>query len=650
MMNSKEHSLLSPRTVSFGWIFLVFILLFAGSSNAFAEPERKSALDILSGLNDALGGGAEDELLDPDDAFKFTVDLKSPGFVAARWQIAESYYLYKKKIKMSLEGSTGLKLGEPDYPPSTSINDPTFGDVEIFRGDLSLEFPILGINGTPDTLSLTAGYQGCADLGVCYPPIKKKVDFSAIQLASLVASPSQATGNSPVDSPAANSIDGKVSEQDAIAASLSSGNTLLTLISFFGFGLLLAFTPCVFPMIPILSGIIVGEGENVTPRRGFTLALVYVLAMALAYTVVGVLAGLFGANLQIWFQNPWVLSAFAAVFVLLSLSMFGFYELQMPTSIQTKLAAFSNKQEGGKLASAGIMGLLSALIVGPCVTAPLIGALIYIGQTGDAVLGGMALFALSMGMGAPLLVLGASAGKLLPKAGAWMDAVKAVFGVMMLGVGIWLLERILPVSITLLLWGLLLVISGIYMGALRQIPEGVSKWAQLWKGLGFALLLYGSLQVIGSAAGGNDILQPLKGVFSGSGSGNNQATEGLEFKKIKGLDGFEQALNQANSDGKAVMLDFYADWCISCKEMEKFTFTDAGVKAVLSDTVLLKADVTANDAADKTLLKHFGIVGPPAILYFTPQGKELKPYRVVGFVPAEKFRNHSAEALSQYKE
>lgn len=648
MTNSKRIGFFYPLKPSLGWIFLLAFLLFSGGSSAFAETDKKSAMGVLSGLNDALGGGAEDNLLNPDDAFKFAVDLKKPGFVTARWQVAEGYYLYKKKIKMALESGTGLTLGDPKYPASTRIKDPAFGNVEIFRGALSLDFPILGARGTPDALSLKAGYQGCADLGVCYPPIKKQIDFSSIQLSNLVVSSAQAANNDVIETPDSIQPDTqKVSEQDAIAASLSSGNTLLTLISFFGFGLLLAFTPCVFPMIPILSGIIVGEGENITTRRGFTLALVYVLAMALAYTVVGVLAGLFGANLQIWFQNPWVLSIFAAIFVLLSLSMFGFYELQMPGAIQTKLTAFSNKQESGKLLSAAIMGLLSALIVGPCVTAPLIGALIYIGQTGNAVLGGMALFALSMGMGAPLLLIGASAGKLLPKAGMWMDAVKAVFGVMMIGVAIWLLERILPVSITLLLWGLLLVISGIYMGALRQIPEGVPKWAQLWKGLGFAMLLYGSLQVIGSAAGGGDVLQPLKGVFSRSGGDTGHTESGLVFQQIKGLDGFEQALKQANSTGKTVMLDFYADWCISCKEMEKLTFSDSAVKAVLANTVLLKADVTANDDVDKSLLKHFDIIGPPAILFFNAQGQELRPYRVVGFVAAKKFSKHSAEALAQ---
>ncbi|HGG59177.1 MAG TPA: protein-disulfide reductase DsbD, partial [Gammaproteobacteria bacterium] len=385
--------------------------------------------------------------------------------------------------------------------------------------------------------------------------------------------------------------------------------------------------------------------DNVTPMRGFLLALSYVLAMAVAYTVVGILAGLFGANLQAWFQNPWILTLFAVIFVLLSLSMFGFYELQMPASIQSKLTAISNNQEGGKFLSAAIMGLLSALIVGPCVTAPLIGALIYIGQTGDAVLGGMALFALSIGMGAPLLLIGASAGTLLPKAGAWMEAVKGIFGVMLLGVAIWLLERILPAPASMLLWALLLIVSGVYMGALRSLPEGLSKWHQLWKGLGFATLLYGVLIMVGVAAGGRDVLQPLKGAFSGPGAA--QSEQGLAFQRVKGLDGFRQALAQAKAAGRPVMLDFYADWCISCKEMEHQTFTDPAVKAALGNAVLLQADLTANDDQDRALLKHFGVVGPPAIMFFNTQGEENKPYRVVGFMPPDRFAAHVRQALGQ---
>ncbi len=637
----ESFSVRSPQLLRAGVVLL--LLLFAALSPAHAE--KRSALDVLSGLNAALGGGNEDELLDPDEAFKFSASLKKPGYLVGRWRVADGYYMYKKKIRMALEGATGLKLGEPVYPPADHHKDPNFGDVEIYRGPVTIEFPILGLKGPPDALTLKAVYQGCADLGVCYPPIRKKIDFAANELGKLVATPKPGENAAPAGGSASSPATPMVSEQDAIAARLASGNTLLTLLSFFGFGLLLAFTPCVFPMIPILSGIIVGSGENVTPMRGFLLALAYVLAMAVAYTVVGVLAGVFGANLQAWFQNPWILTVFAVIFVLLALSMFGFYELQMPASIQSKLTAISNRQEGGKFLSAAIMGLLSALIVGPCVTAPLIGALIYIGQTGDAVLGGMALFALSIGMGTPLLLIGASAGTLLPRAGAWMDAVKGVFGVMLLGVAIWLLERILPASASMLLWALLLIVSGVYMGALRSLPEGISKWHQLWKGLGFATLLYGVLIMVGVASGGKDVLQPLKGVFVGGASA--PAEQGLKFQRVKGLEGFRQALAQANAAGKPVMLDFYADWCISCKEMEHQTFTDPAVRAALGDVVLLQADVTANDDADRAMLKHFGVVGPPAIMFFNTRGEENKPYRVVGFMPAAKFASHVRQALGQ---
>jgi thiol:disulfide interchange protein DsbD len=610
---------------------------------------KKGAFGILSDLTSGIGGD-EPELLDPDKAFAFSAELEGPGTLVAEWIVAEGYYLYKDKIKMALQDASGLNLGDPEFPASTRLDDPQYGDVEIFRGPVTVKFPVLGLNGQPDALGLKAGYQGCADIGVCYPPIKKSINFAAEQLSNLVSSPAVAAEESsePATTSAPNldstSESGKVSEQDAIAAKLSSGNMPLTLLSFFGFGLLLAFTPCVFPMIPILSGIIVGEGDNISASRGFMLALVYVLAMAFAYTIVGVLAGLFGSNLQIWFQNPWILGSFAVVFVLLSLSMFGFYELQMPSSIQGKLSAISNNQGSGKMMSAAIMGLLSALIVGPCVTAPLIGALIYIGQTGDAVLGGMALFALSMGMGAPLLVLGASAGKLLPKAGAWMDTIKSVFGVLLLGVAIWLLERVIPASASLFLWGMLLVVSGIYMGALHH-PSQASKWYMLWKGLGVVVLLYGSLMIIGAAADTRNTLQPLKGMFASNASSDTAKSE-LEFHYIKGPQGFNDALAQATADGKTVMLDFYADWCISCKEMEAYTFSDPAVQKTLKNTVLLKSDVTANNEQDKALLKQFGLIGPPAILFFDKDGKERKGYRVVGFVPAEKFAPHAQDALN----
>jgi thiol:disulfide interchange protein DsbD len=434
-----------------------------------------------------------------------------------------------------------------------------------------------------------------------------------------------------------------VSEQDQIANTLKQGDTWITLLVFFGAGLLLALTPCVFPMIPILMGIIVGQGENQTVRSSFILSLVYVLAMALTYTVVGILVGLSGENIQAWFQNPWIISSFVAIFIALSFSMFGFYELQMPASIQSKLTEISNSQQGGTLAGVAIMGLLSALIVGPCVTAPLVGALIYIAETGDAVLGGLALFSLSMGMGTPLLAIGASAGKVLPKAGPWMDAVKAVFGVLLLALGIWMLERVAPAALTMALWAALLIVSAVYMSAIDSLPEGASGWRKLWKGTGLLLLVYGIVLIIGLAAGGRDVFNPLKGLSVG-GSHSEQASH-LAFKQIKGVEGLDAALAEAKAQGKTVMLDFYADWCISCKEMEAFTFTDPAVQAALADTVLLQADVTPNDEKDKALYKRFGIIGPPSIMFFDAQGTERKNYRVVGFMPADEFAQQVNRAL-----
>lgn len=616
----------------------------AAPTSPAASSNQSAGLDVLSNLNASLAGAEDEELLPPDEAFALNARIDSSGTVLGDWVIANRYYMYKDKLKTEVL-TPGISLGSPVFPPTTKHGDPAFGEVDIWRGPVTIKFPLKGDISKVEEVELKMTYQGCADMGVCYPPIRKTLKLSvpketASSSAGLTAAPATAIPPAPATQP-------MVSEQDSIANQLASGNIFLTLLGFFGAGLLLAFTPCVFPMIPILSGIIVGDSGSITTRKAFMLSLAYVIAMALTYTLVGVLAGLFGANIQAWFQNPWVLSIFAGIFVLLSLSMFGFYELQMPAAIQSKLTSVSNSQQGGKLVSAAIMGVLSALIVGPCVTAPLIGALIYIGQTGDAVLGGMALFALGMGMGAPLLAIGASAGKLLPKAGMWMESVKAVFGVLMLALAIWLLERILPMPAILALSGLLLIVSGIYMGALSQIPEGKSDWYTLWKGVGFAMLLYGALMIIGASSGSRQFFMPLTGLSAphSAAGAPAQSSQHLGFKPIKGLSGLNQELAQAKAAGKTVMVDFYADWCVSCKEMESLVFTDPEVNRTLSNTVLLQADVTANDEQDKALMKHFGIFGPPAILFYGTDGVERKGYRVVGFVAAPKFAAHAKTAL-----
>ncbi len=617
--------------------------------------QKASPFERLNSLTRGLGGADETALLPADEAFAFSAELASPNLLLAHWNVAPGYYLYRDKIKTAVESATGLRLGQPTYPQGEMVDDFEGGMIEVYRGPVTVEFPILGIEkGTPESMRLKVSYQGCSEQGVCYPPVKKTIDFDEVQLGLLstaagAAQPATASAAEPPPPMGSEASGGVVSEQDAIAERLASGNMLLTLAAFFGFGLLLSLTPCVFPMIPILSGIIVGQGEKITTSRSFMLSLAYVLAMAAVYAVVGVIAAVTGANLQAAFQNPWVLIAFAGLFVALALSLFGFYELQMPTAIQNRLTNVSNKQKSGSLTGAAVMGVLSALIVGPCVTAPLMGALVYISQTGDGLLGGLALFVMGLGMGVPLLLLGLSAGSLLPKAGVWMDAVKAVFGVMMLGVAIWFLERVLPSPVTMFLWAALLILSGVYMGAFHGYGKVGHKLMPLWKGLGLILIVWGVLILIGMAAGNGNPLQPLKGLGGGSvagapASGAGVKQEGLPFRPIKGVAELDRVLDEARAQNKMVMLDFSAEWCITCKELEAFTFTDPGVHEALKDVILIRADVTANDEQDKALLKRFGIIGPPAILFFTPDGKEQRGYRVVGFMNAEDFRAHVLKA------
>ena len=500
--------------------------------------------------------------------------------------------------------------------------DDTFGAMEVYYKQVVAQLPVTRGTAQPTHLMLTAHYQGCADAGFCYPPLTKTVDINL---------PAAGSGTSGTAPPAA------LSETDRIAQSLAGGNLSLTLLSFFGIGLLLAFTPCVFPMIPILSGIIVGQGANITTRRAFTLSLVYVLPMALTYTAAGVAAGLMGKNLQAVFQAPWIIATFSAVFVALALSMFGLYDLQLPSSWQTRLATLSNRQRGGTLVGVAAMGLFSALIVGPCVAAPLAGTLLYISHSHNAVVGGGALFVMSLGMGLPLIIFGTSAGKLLPKAGAWMTSIKTVFGILMLGTAIWFLERILPAPVTMALWAGLLIISAVYLGALTKLPADAGGWYKLRKGTGWLAMIYGVMVLAGAASGGQDALQPLKG--SRLVGGGAAASAPLRFVPVKGLSGLRDKLAAADSRGKPVMLDFYADWCIECKKMERNTFSDPQVQAALSRFVILQSDVTAYDAKDQALLNAYGLPGPPAILFFNGKGKEQRPLRLIGYQDADDFKH-----------
>ena len=611
------------------WAKIVIFLCLTITSHSTWASDPFSNINSVGG---GFGGGA-DEILEPDQAFILSTTSEA-GQVIASWEIAEGHYLYRDKIKIIADTDSKFSTGELQVAEGELKHDEYFGDIYVFHHQAQAILPIISIENGVKAVNFKVKYQGCSEIsGICYPPITKEVTLKLNPISSAAAAQTANKSRLPI------------SEQDRIAESLKSGSSWFIILSFFGFGLLLAFTPCVFPMIPILSGIIIGQGDKISTRSAFTLSVIYVLAMAVTYTVAGVAAGVFGENIQAAFQNPWILGSFAAVFVLLSLSMFGFYELQMPSAIQSKLTEYSNKQQGGTYVGVAIMGFLSALIVGPCVAAPLAGALIYIGQTGDAVLGGLALFALSMGMGAPLIAIGTSAGKLLPRAGGWMDVIKAIFGVMLLGVAIWMLERIIPATVGILLWAILFIVSSIYMGALEGLKAESTGWNRLWKGLGLILFAYGMLLLVGASAGSKDMFQPLKGLAMASGySAQNQ--QHLQFTQIKGLAGLNQQLAMAEQQQKPVMLDFYADWCVSCKEMEKYTFNDPTVQANLKNTLLLQADVTDNDELDKELYKHFGIIGPPAIIFYDPKGNEQKNYRVVGYMPAEKFGPHIQQALN----
>jgi thiol:disulfide interchange protein DsbD len=610
-----------------------------------------------SGGLDPFGTATGAAPLPPDEAFRFEAIAASPISLLARWTMPDNYYLYRDKSTVRLIDGKGIELGRMDWPAGKDHYDEHFGKVEVYYHEVELPIALVRESAAAQTIRIEAEYQGCQENGICYPVMTQAVaipmpEATAEQIAAsrrnataqdkdiaASAAPTMAQGSA--DSAPAPAASAALGVDQLLAANLSN-DRWLALLTFFGFGLLLAFTPCVFPMIPILSGIIAGAGENISTRRAFVLSLVYVLATCVVFTIAGVVAGLAGANLQAAFQTPWILVCFALVFVLLALSMFGFYELQLPAAWQTRIANASNRQKGGSLLGVAIMGLLSALIVGPCVAPPLAAAVLYIGQTRDPLFGGLALFVLSLGMGAPLVVAGTAAGNLLPRAGAWMDAVKAVFGITFLGLAIWMLSRILDPFWTLAMSGALLVVSGVYLGALERLPEGASGWRKLWKSLGVIVLLVGALELIGAFAGGRSVLQPLAGITAGGGEAGAHAE--LPFRAIKSVADLEREVAQANADGKPVLLDFYADWCVSCKEMEAFTFTDDRVRAALSPFVLLRADVTANDDVDQALLKHFGLFGPPAIIFYGTDGEERRAARLIGFEKAEPFAARVAGA------
>ncbi len=584
---------------------------------------------------------AADDFLDPAIAFRFEARMADSQTLEVRYQIAEGYYMYRERFAFR---ATGAKLGTPEIPPGKVKYDETFQkDVETYKGDLVIRIPVEGSG----PFTLTAASQGCADAGLCYPPQEHSAQLSAgaggaapalpiganaPQMSTAPLSPApamDAAPATPVQAPpaqAAPAVAAQPSDMAGIAGILEGGRLLAIVPAFVLLGLGLAFTPCVLPMVPILSSIIVGEGRQAGRSRGFILSATYSLGMAIVYTALGVAAGLAGEGLAAALQNPWVLGAFALLIVAMAMSMFGFYELQMPAALQTRLANTAGRQSGGKLAGVFAMGAISALIVGPCVAAPLAGALVYISQTRDVVIGGAALFAMAVGMSIPLLLVGVSAGSLLPRAGAWMESVKRLFGVLMLAMALWLVSPVLPPIVQMLGWAALLFGYGFYL--LRKHRH----WASMAAGAAFAVL--GAVQLVGAATGGRDALAPLAHLTGG-------AHQGLVFKRIKTVQDLDREL--ANAGGKTVMLDFYADWCVSCKEMEKLTFVDPAVQAKLANTILLQVDVTANDAEDKAMLKRFKLFGPPGIILFGPDGQEIPDSRVIGYQDAKKFLNSLAK-------
>lgn len=559
----------------------------------------------------------------PDEAFQPKITKKSESVHIVTVGLGKEIYLYEDKTKIiDLNKNDGIDLHVKPLTKSIMHHDEM-----AYLEPPSFEVTLVnsGAKGQVNEVKIGLEYQGCSEKGLCYNPMEKEFVVSADEL-TLKA----------IESQEAAPVQGAISQTDEIAQTLKSGNILVVLAMFFGFGLFLAMTPCVFPMVPILSSIIVSQGEGMTAKRGFFLSLIYVLAMSVAYTLAGVLAGLFGANIQAALQDPFVLTAFALIFVALAFSMFGFFEIGIPHKWQTKLSKQSDKaSSNGGVIGVAIMGFLSALIVGPCIAPPLAGALIYIGQSGDALLGGAALFVMSLGMGVPLLIIGLGAGKFMPRPGGWMNNVSKTFGVMMLGIAIWMLSRVLPEWTTMLLWAFLFIVSSVYMGALEKLRGDQHGVNALVKGFGVIFLIYGTFLFYGAFLGATNPLNPFEKANLHVNSNTFSTTASSSFITIHSIAELDVQLSKAQ--GKRVLVDFTARWCTSCKELEHVTFKDDAVIAKMREFVLIKADVTKNSEQEKALMKKFGIFGPPAILFFDENGQKIAGKDIVGYKSPEAF-------------
>lgn len=577
---------------------------------------------------------AETEFLEPEKAFVFSARMAAPDTLELHYKVAPGYYMYRERFGITISPIGATTLGDAVYPKGEVKYDPTFEkDMEVFHKDVMIRVPV-GAGGQPFTLTLTG--QGCADAGLCYPPMDSSVKLTPVAggyaLADGAGAPAAPAGSS-------GGLSALVKAGDTgLADALGGLGWAKTAGVFLILGLLLAFTPCVLPMIPILSSIVLGGAAQARPSRGRGLALaaMYVLGMSVVYTALGVAAGLSGAGLAAWLQTPWILTLFAILLTVLALAMFDVFTFQMPSGVQAKLSERSSRVPGGRYTGALVMGALSALIVGPCVAAPLAGALLYISQTGDVVLGGSALFAMAWGMGVPLLIVGASSGALLPKAGPWMDGVKRLFGMLLLATAWWMLIPVVPTWVQMTGWAFLAVVSAVMLRAFDALPDGAGAGRMFGKGLGLLLALAAAAWLVGAASGGRDVLQPLSHLAArADASVGTAVTKGeLQFTRVRNNAELDALLAQST---QPVMLDFYADWCVSCREMERFTFTDPGVAQRMSGMLLVQADVTANNADDRALLKRFRLFGPPGIMFFEPGGKELPDARVVGFQDAKRF-------------
>lgn len=544
------------------------------------------------------------------------------------FQIKPRHYLYKNKIAVTSQDSD-IQIGAIELPKGIIKNDDWFGETEVFYNEVFGRVSFKYSDPARSNLDFILNYQGCIEDEICLPP--QQTSFKIELMSSTLTDVG-------IEKPI------KISEQSRLANLISSAHILMVILTFYVAGLLLSFTPCVLPMIPILSGILAGEGEQITPKRGFILSSSYVLGMAIVYTMAGIISASIGLQLQAFFNAPWVIIIFVAIFIWLALAMFDLVNMELPSIFQNRLSKLNDQQKSGTIIGSFFIGAISSLIVTACVAPPLVATLMVIGQTGDVLRGGVALLAMSFGMGTPLIVIGTSAGKLLPKAGEWMNKVKHIFGFLMLGLAIYMLSRILDATFILALWGILALLMGVFFGGLNVIDKNSKNSEKGAKGIGLLAIIYGAALILGSLSGNTNPLQPLANI--GIINGQKTIASELHFKRIKSLDNLNSELAQAKLQNKSVMLDFYADWCVSCKEMEAYTFTDERVQNSLANTILLQADVTANDEIDQALLNELNVFGPPTIIFYNKDGIKKNGYEVVGYMKAKEFARHTQSALN----